>query len=124
VTLGTLTPDSTGHISGSFSVPTLVPPGNHLLVLSGPGPDGKTRTVSTPLTVTAAGSTGTGSGGTSGSTGTGSAAGTGSGSSSTSGSGLANTGVQTRLFVLGATLMMVGSLLVVTARRRRLRSWS
>jgi hypothetical protein len=105
ITLGTLTPDSTGTVTGQFTIPASVPAGSHTLVLSGTGADGTARTISLPFTVAAA----TGNGSTGGTTSTRSASG---------GSGLALTGFRLTLLWFGLVLCGAGGLLILSARRR------
>jgi len=57
ITLGTLTANSAGVLTGSFNVPTSVDTGSHTITLTGPATDGTSRTLSAAVTVTA--STGT-----------------------------------------------------------------
>jgi len=110
VTLGTLTPDMTGAVTGSFNVPATAPAGFHTIVLSGTGVDGSPRSISVAFTVSAGTSgTGTGSGGASGTAGSG----TGSGP-------LALTGAEFRRTLwVGDACVFAGLVLVGTSRRRR-----
>ncbi len=68
VTLGTLTADSTGKISGAFTVPANTTPGAHELELVGKDATGAARSIKAGVTIAAAGAatstTGGGSGGT------------------------------------------------------------
>jgi hypothetical protein len=107
ITLGTLIPDGTGTVTGSFTVPSTLAAGTHTLVLSGTGANGQPRTVSLPLTVTAAASSAANSG-------------IGTGTTSTP---LALTGAQSKaLFWFGVVVALIGAALTRLARQRRLES--
>lgn len=125
VTLGTTAANTAGAVSGSFTIPVATPTGAHTLELTGTGASGSARTVSAPLTVAA--STGTGTGGTS--TGGTSTGGTSTGGTSSSsdaggavqGGALSRTGFNLAPFAsLAALSFLIGSILVIAARRRRL----
>jgi hypothetical protein len=107
VTLGTLTADATGKVTGSFTVPAGTAPGAHTIALVGTGSTGTSRTVNIAFTVTAASSATTTAVSVAGSS-------TGTGSSS-----LPFTGAyDSRL--AGAALLMLGvALLLLSFRPRR-----
>ncbi|HEX8769366.1 MAG TPA: hypothetical protein VF711_01215 [Acidimicrobiales bacterium] len=108
VMLGTLTANASGAVSGSLTIPAATATGTHTLELSGIGPNGTPRTVSTPLTV--ATSSGTGAGGTS----------TGGDPVTVSGGALSRTGFNSQPFAYLASLSLAfGALLVIGGRRRR-----
>jgi hypothetical protein len=113
VTLGTLTPDATGTVTGSFTIPASVPAGNHTIVLTGTGANAQPLTQTVAFTVTAPASGANGSVGSAGGTGSSpSASGTGSSGA------LAQTGAPLRLFWVGLVMSAVGGTLVLLARRR------
>ena len=95
IALGTLTADSVGKVSGSFTVPNNVEPGAHKVVLSGMA-NGAALVLSTDLQVQAAGTAAA------------------AGSLPVTGSN--NTGTYT---AIGAGLIVAGGALVLIVRRRR-----
>ena len=99
VTLGTLTADSTGKISGSYPVPANTTPGLHELELVGKDANGAARSVMAGVTITAAGGTTT----------------------TKAGGTVPRTGSEVWPQVLvGALMVGLGGVLVELARRRRL----
>ncbi|MDQ6927548.1 MAG: hypothetical protein M3159_02655 [Actinomycetota bacterium] len=113
VTLGTLTADASGAVTGSFTIPAATAIGDHTIELTGTGTDDAARTVSTSLTVADASTSTTTSGTTTDP----------SSSGSTSGSALARTGFEVLGFLgIAAGLFGAGTFLVSAARRRYRRS--
>lgn len=112
VTLGTLTADASGTVTGNLTIPATTELGSHTLELSGTAPDSTARTVSTSLTV--------GDPSTSTTSATSSTSSTGSSSSDTSTvAALARTGLQVlRLVVIAGLLFGAGVFLVSSSRRR------
>jgi hypothetical protein len=106
VTLGALTADASGNVSGNFSVPAGTPAGAHTVVLD--GKDAQAATKQVTLNITVATSTTGGTGGTGGTTGTGTAG------------ALAFTGDITRnLASVALLLIAAGLFLLGQASRRR-----
>jgi hypothetical protein len=108
VTLGTLNADSTGTVTGSFTLPLSIQPGSHTLVLSGTGTDGLSRSMSSPFTVTSV------TGGSAGNTTSASL----QPSTDVAGSSLARTGFRSQLLWIGMMLSAIGAVMVMSSRRR------
>ena len=109
ITLGALTPDGTGTVTGQFNVPTGAAAGSHTIVLAGTGADDSPRTVRVGFTVTGGSASGSGGGASSG-----------VGGSSTGSGPLALTGADlTRALWFADACFLAGMILVGASRRYR-----
>lgn len=118
VTLGTLTANASGAISGTFAVPSNIPAGKHTFELGGKGTSGATRSIKADVTITAAAggsttSTTAGSGGTGGGT-------TGGSTGGSTGGGIPTTGSNvSKMLGAGFLILVAGGLFAVSAIQRR-----
>ena len=108
--LGSTTTDSAGDLTEPVTIPASAEPGEHHLVLTGPGASGGTREVSVPLTLVASG------GGSAVTSSEGSGGGAGGGGGLLSRTGAAGT---VPLTAAALNLLAVGTAALVVARRRQ-----